>query len=333
MGAPTRYHLSNAVVMELAGDAPDRLALRSRATGKELRLSLHEIPLFSAFARPSTLEDAARPLRQEWSDDELRVAFDAFREAGIIVEWRAAIDKDEALAAMAAVARWYHAYELAPGLHTPGEVPAHPQRLDQVGVPGDLHGKRVLDIGAWDGPYSFELERRGAEVVAFDIQDPDHTGFNVARRILGSKVEYVRGNVYELSQAKVGSFDLVLYFGVFYHLKHPLKGFLNIHSVLRDDGAVYLEGAVLEASMCHDQALAAHAGPLMDASELPLCYFSSGDALGHWSNWFVPNLACVREWLLATGFRDPKLELLGGNRGGGVAFKDPRFGDLEHEVI
>jgi 2-polyprenyl-3-methyl-5-hydroxy-6-metoxy-1,4-benzoquinol methylase len=331
-GAPL-FHVSNAVMMEFAGGAADRLTVRSRATGNELQLDMVDVPLFTAFTRPTSFAAAAEALSERGSAENLLAAFEMFREAGILVPWRAAMDKDEALAAIAGVKRWYHSFELAPGLHTQGEVPAHPRRLEQVGMPDDLRGKRALDIGAWDGPYSFEMERRGAEVVAFDIQDPTHTGFDVARRILGSKVEYVRGSVYELTPERVGTFDVVLYFGVFYHLKHPLKGFLNIQRVMRDDAALYLEGAVLEASERHDRLLAKNADALRAVAHLPLAYFSAGDAVGHWSNWFVPNLACVREWLLATGFRDPDLKLLGNNRGGGVAYKDPSFGDIEHEVI
>ena len=83
--------------------------------------------------------------------------------------------------------RCYHKYELVPGL-TPGTfLEVEPKRcLDELGVPADLSGLRVLEIGAWDGAYTFELVRRGAQVTALDIQDPDVTVFNAVRNILSA---------------------------------------------------------------------------------------------------------------------------------------------------
>jgi len=73
---------------------------------------------------------------------------------------------------------WLHGFEIAPGITSPGRVRVDAaSALDYYGVPGNLSGRRALDIGARDGPYSFELERRGAEVTALDIRDPDQTGF------------------------------------------------------------------------------------------------------------------------------------------------------------
>jgi tRNA (mo5U34)-methyltransferase len=73
--------------------------------------------------------------------------------------------------------------------------------LDYYGIPEDLTGKSALDIGAWDGLYSFELERRRASVVALDIQDPERTGFNIARKIKNSSVKYLKCSVYLHRQA------------------------------------------------------------------------------------------------------------------------------------
>src|SRR5262249_1160686 len=92
--------------------------------------------------------------------------------------------------------RWYHAFEVVPGVITPGVAPFDARAtLDFLGVPGDLRGRRALDVGTWDGPLAFEMEARGAEVYALDVQDPDCTAFNTAKRLRGSRVEYVRGSV------------------------------------------------------------------------------------------------------------------------------------------
>ena len=128
---------------------------------------------------------------------------------------------------------------------TPGKRPTNARaNLERFKLPENLTGKRALDIGALDGPYSFELERRGARVVAMDIQDPDHTGFNTAKRVRRSGVEYVQGNAYDLAKLTTGKFDIVCFLGVYYHMKHPLLAFEQIHSVLADDGSSRLRGRV-----------------------------------------------------------------------------------------
>lgn len=117
---------------------------------------------------------------------------------------------------------WYHRFQLRPGLVTPGveEFDAGPI-CDSMGIPHDLTNKRALDIGSWDGPLAFEMERRGAEVIALDIQDPNRVGFAVARRILQSRVEHIRASVYELDQLGLGQFDHIAFRGIYYHLKAP----------------------------------------------------------------------------------------------------------------
>src|SRR5690606_4371760 len=91
---------------------------------------------------------------------------------------------------IASVSPWYHQIELAPGIVTPG-VNDSAYTLARLDFPDDLSGKRAIDIGARDGFFSFELERRGAEVLAVDMMPREQTGFAVAADVLGSKVEYV----------------------------------------------------------------------------------------------------------------------------------------------
>ena len=119
---------------------------------------------------------------------------------------------------------WYHQIELAPGLVTPG---AHTSGdalkvLNGLGLPADAHGLRVLDIGCRDGFFAFELERRGADVHGLDYADPEVTGFGIASRVLGSRVSYSVANVYDLDPDRFGTFDLVLFLGVLYHLRNPM---------------------------------------------------------------------------------------------------------------
>jgi 2-polyprenyl-3-methyl-5-hydroxy-6-metoxy-1,4-benzoquinol methylase len=106
----------------------------------------------------------------------------------------------------------YHKYEIEPGFFTPGKfVELEPKLcLNELGVPRSLLGLRALDIGAWDGPFTFELERRGAQVTALDIQDPDITVFNAVKEIKNSSAAYVQGSVYDALPEALGIYDVVL---------------------------------------------------------------------------------------------------------------------------
>ena len=128
----------------------------------------------------------------------------------------------------------YHTIELPDGSVLPGlQTLEHLRwRLGLFGLPADLRGKRVLDIGAWDGWFSFECERRGAQVVAVDCVALNT--FLEARELLQSQVEYLTLDVSELSAAKLGRFDIVLFFGVLYHLRHPLQGLEKVVELCTD---------------------------------------------------------------------------------------------------
>src|SRR5215813_2598194 len=144
---------------------------------------------------------------------------------------------------------WYHAIEVAPGIITPGRYDPKPL-LDAMGFPADLSGKSVLDIGAYDGFFTFEAERRGAErVVALDRHPASHKGFALAHELLGSKAEYVEGSVYDLSPDIHGTFDVVFFLGVLYHLRHPLLALEKIHSVCRE--MLFVESHVLDDDFLH----------------------------------------------------------------------------------
>ncbi|MDQ3676028.1 MAG: DUF1698 domain-containing protein [Actinomycetota bacterium] len=122
-------------------------------------------------------------------------------------------------------------------------------RLDLLKLPTDLRGKTVLDIGAWDGFFSFEAERRGAErVVAVDSFAWDGSvgtakaGFELARQALGSRVEDVEVDVLDLDAEQLGRFDVVLCLGVLYHMRHPLLALEKVASVT--SGMLILETEV-----------------------------------------------------------------------------------------
>ncbi|MFZ0042374.1 MAG: DUF1698 domain-containing protein [Solirubrobacteraceae bacterium] len=182
---------------------------------------------------------------------------------------------------------WHQRFELAPGVFAPG--------TNDVGfltfhahLPEQLHGETVLDIGTTNGGVAFELERRGAgRVLAVDILDAEHFGFNAIKRLLGSEAEHLQANIYELPSLLKEQFDIVLFMGVLYHLRHPLLALDNVRRLTR--GMAYIESAICDAE-------------LPDLATTPVARFYRTDALGSDpSNWFSPNLLTLTEWCESCG--------------------------------
>lgn len=112
---------------------------------------------------------------------------------------------------------WFHRIELFRDLATPGWSDPRTDKLPYFGLPQDLTGQRVLDIGCAEGFFSFEAERRGAkEVVAIDSFPDSVRRFNICRNALGSKTTAFLCNVYDLNPRGFGTFDIVFFFGVLY---------------------------------------------------------------------------------------------------------------------
>jgi len=185
---------------------------------------------------------------------------------------------------------WYHVMELPGGVITPG-IDDPRDRLALLALPDDLSGLSVLDVGAWDGFFSFECERRGAaRVVAADwfawheAARGSKQSFELARQALGSRVEDVEIRVEELSPERVGTFDLVLLVGVLYHVRDPLRALAAVASVTGDR-------LILETHV--DLAL----------RRRPVAAFYPGTELeGDHTNWWGPNPAAVEGMLRAVGF-------------------------------
>ncbi len=150
-----------------------------------------------------------------------------------------AYDSAEAIRQRIAGLTWNHPIHLGHGVVTrkPHIDRRFQRRLRLLQIPQDLRGWSVLDIGSWDGFFAFECEKRGADrVLAIDTFAWDTYGmdsFLAAREILNSKVEHKRIDVHDLSPENIGMFDLVLFLGVFYHLRNPLAGLERIASITR----------------------------------------------------------------------------------------------------
>ncbi|CAA9470384.1 MAG: hypothetical protein AVDCRST_MAG53-1236 [uncultured Solirubrobacteraceae bacterium] len=150
--------------------------------------------------------------------------------------------------------KFYHVLELTPEYTTPGWFDLRPY-VDEYGIPADLTGMRVLDVGTWDGFWAFELERRGAQVVALDLDSerdldwpprrrpaqydaggPRGQGFHLAREILGSKVKRVVKSVYFATPEELGEFDLVFCGSVLLHLRDQFLALERICNLVKPGG-------------------------------------------------------------------------------------------------
>jgi tRNA (mo5U34)-methyltransferase len=210
----------------------------------------------------------------------------------------------------------YHRYEIEPGLFTPGTfLEVEPKRcLDELGIPAGLSGLKVLEIGAWDGAFTFELARRGAAVTALDIQDPDVTVFNAVRNILNVAVTYVRTSVYDLQPETQEPFDIVVFAGVYYHLKNPVLALQRIREVLKDGGTLYIEGASCSHYLGKELARALPGTSVETLTELvdelPISVFDAEKKIySHWSNWWFPTTRCLEVMLYDSGFKEVELAL------------------------
>lgn len=190
--------------------------------------------------------------------------------------------------------RWYHTIDLGNGVVTRG-VDNTAIRLARLDLP-PLAGKTVLDVGAWDGFFSFEAERRGASrVVASDYYSwhgmgwdtgKGKAGFELAREVLESRVEDVDMDVMELTPDRVGTFDVVFFLGVLYHVKNPLAALERVASVTR-------ELLILETVID------------MVGIDRPACAFYPGAELGgDPTNWWGPNPPAVHGMLRSVGFEE-----------------------------
>ncbi|OFW57285.1 MAG: hypothetical protein A2V52_08555 [Actinobacteria bacterium RBG_19FT_COMBO_54_7] len=185
---------------------------------------------------------------------------------------------------------WWHTIDLGDGIVTPGRDNS-PRKLERLRLPDDLTGKSVLDIGAWDGFFSFEAERRGASrVLAVDSYAWNGStwgskrGFELAREALGSNVEDSEMEVLDLSPSTIGTFDVVLFLGVLYHMRYPLLTLKKISDITRE--LLILETVV----------------DLLSIRRPAMAIYPEGVLYGDISNWNGINPAGLEAMLKEVGF-------------------------------
>ncbi len=224
--------------------------------------------------------------------------------------------KDDAAAANTEMAAgsWWHSIDLGngvitPGVHSIGELQDNYARFK---LPNDLNGRALLDIGCWDGFYSFEAERHGARVTSVDCWRPEN--FFKAREALNSQAEFHELSVYEVTKERLGSFDIVFFLGVLYHLRHPLLALEQVCEVTRDI-------AIIETHVIDN----------IFPTEHPVMEFYEFDQLGgQYDNWWGPNVECLSQMARAAGFARIELLRCGDTRATIKAFR--RWNDKPAQV-
>lgn len=208
---------------------------------------------------------------------------------------------------VAALAPWFHNLDLdgvatAPD-HFLGDYPRHKWARFADALPADLSGRTVLDIGCNAGFYALEMKRRGAARVVGIDHDPRYLAqAALAAEVTGLEIELRQLEVYDV--AALGErFDLVLFLGVLYHLRHPLlaldriraevaRDLLVCQSLLRGDA----ETVPVEADYPfeHREIFLTPGAPRMQFVEQRF----AGDP----TNWWIPNAACLAAMLRSAGF-------------------------------
>jgi tRNA (mo5U34)-methyltransferase len=202
---------------------------------------------------------------------------------------------------------WFHHMTLggvptAPD-HFLGDYPAVKWHAFSAALPADLTGKSVLDVGCNAGFYSFEMKRRGAaRVVAIDTDDRYLAQARLASEITGLDVELRKLSVYEVG-ALGERFDLVIFMGVLYHLRHPLLALDLLHEHVVGDAMLFQSlqrGADEVLPLEDDYPFREKA--VFDAPGYPKLHFVEREYSGDPTNWWIPNRACVEAMLRSTGF-------------------------------
>jgi len=234
---------------------------------------------------------------------------------------------------------WHHQIDLGNGITTPGEQDSQ-RLLEQISLPSDLSGLSVLDLGARDGFFSFECEKRGASrVVALDYVPDDQSGFQLCKEVLGSKVQYVNESVYAIDSSILGSFDVVLFLGLVYHLRHPVLAIDRIYDILSLGGQMILETHVIDGGLVDDSGNWVSISSIdTRLTEMQIAQFYAGGELNNdISNFWAPNMTALNKIVASSGFNVDSSwveSFRGGLTGTKVALEDnhARFIDTAKSI-
>jgi tRNA (mo5U34)-methyltransferase len=211
-------------------------------------------------------------------------------------------------ARVGAIPYWYHKIALPHGVVTPGWAPID---AGAYRIPERLDGLRVLDVGAWDGYWTFQALQRGArEVVAID-DFSDHADwihrsdwhawqtFDLCRELLGfdaARCPRQELGVYDVSESRLGRFDVVFCFGTLYHFRHPLLALDRLAAVC--DSEIYVESAILDDYSPYRGGIAQG----YPGGQMVMEFYPRDEYGGNVTNWWAPTLACLGHMVGSAGF-------------------------------
>ncbi|HZV34212.1 MAG TPA: TIGR04290 family methyltransferase [Verrucomicrobiae bacterium] len=204
--------------------------------------------------------------------------------------------------------QWFHNMDLrgvqtAPN-HFLGDYPRLKWQTFAHAIPEDLEGRSVLDIGCNAGFYSLEMKRRGAGRVVGIDSDPAYIAqAKFAAEVCGAEdIELRQLSVYDLAQLGE-KFDVVLFMGVLYHLRHPLLALDLIHEHVAGDLLVFQtmqRGSNAVENVAENPSF--HEKDMFDRPGFPRMYFIEKKYANDPTNWWIPNRACSEAMLRSAGF-------------------------------
>jgi tRNA (mo5U34)-methyltransferase len=187
--------------------------------------------------------------------------------------------------------------------HFLGDYPNFKWRGFEHAIPADLNGKTVLDIGYNAGFYSLEMKRRGAaRVVGIDSDEQYLAQARFAAEVNGADIEFRQLDIYDVAQLRE-RFDLVLFMGVLYHLRHPLLALDLLYEHVVKDTLVFqslMRGSREIAAIEKDYPFSET--EIFDEPGYPLMYFVEHRYSHDPTNWWIPNNACAEAMLRSAGF-------------------------------
>jgi tRNA (mo5U34)-methyltransferase len=203
--------------------------------------------------------------------------------------------------------KWFHNIDLrgvqtAPD-HFLGDYPSVKFKSFADAIPSDLRGKTVLDIGCNAGFYSIEMKRRGADrVVGIDSDERYLAQAKYAAKILDADIEFRNMSVYEVASLRE-KFDVVIFMGVLYHLRHPLLALDLLYENVVKDLLIFQSmqrGSAMPVPVEQDYDF--WNTEIFERPEFPQMYFIEHRYANDPTNWWIPNRACMDAMLRSAGF-------------------------------
>jgi tRNA (mo5U34)-methyltransferase len=216
---------------------------------------------------------------------------------------------EESRAQIESLGPWFHNLHLPGGMqtapdHVLGDFPLVKWRQIAPFIAADLTGQRVLDIGCNAGFYSFELARRGADVLAIDVDSRYLRQARWAARQfdLEARIEFRTASIYDLNGGKE-RFDSVWFLGVLYHLRHPLLALDILHEIT--GGQLILQTMTMpgESNVSPAPSIGLADREQLRRPDWPCMAFIEGELADDPTNWWAPNPACVEALVRSAGFK------------------------------